>query len=306
MKRWRAAALLALPILGTMGGYGAWRARRMSPAHAAVPSASAAGVEQTVRAEGRLVTYPGAEVTVSTEAGGTLARVAVEERGIVRKGDTLVEFEASEQKAALAEARARYAEAVADVRFSGTEAARSRKLLATGAITQDALERSAHDGAAAGARAVAAQAAARRLEAALAKTRIAAPIDGTVIARSAQLGETVPPGAHLVTIADLSRVRVEVEVDEFDAGRVVLGAAASITTEGYSGPPWRGHVDEIPEVVAPRRLKPQDPARPTDTRVLLVKVALDEHTPLKIGQRVDVELSTTTNGTPQARAEAHP
>ena len=41
----------------------------------------------------------------------------------------------------------------------------------------------------------------------------------------------------------------------------------------------------------PRRLKPQDPGRPSDTRVLLVKVALDEKTPLKLGQRVEVEIT---------------
>jgi hypothetical protein len=40
----------------------------------------------------------------------------------------------------------------------------------------------------------------------------------------------------------------------------------------------------------PRSLKPLDPSRPVDTRVLIVKVALNEPVPLKLGQRVEVEL----------------
>jgi hypothetical protein len=42
--------------------------------------------------------------------------------------------------------------------------------------------------------------------------------------------------------------------------------------------------------VQARDLKPLDPARPVDTRVLLVKLRLAETVPLKLGQRVDVEI----------------
>ena len=42
--------------------------------------------------------------------------------------------------------------------------------------------------------------------------------------------------------------------------------------------------------MVPRRLKPQDPCRPSDTRALLVKIALAETTPLKLGQRVEVTI----------------
>ena len=53
---------------------------------------------------------------------------------------------------------------------------------------------------------------------------------------------------------------------------------------------WRGTVAEIPDSVTGRKLKPQDPARPTDTRILLVKVALASHEGLKLGRRVEVEI----------------
>jgi hypothetical protein len=50
-------------------------------------------------------------------------------------------------------------------------------------------------------------------------------------------------------------------------------------------------VEEIPDAVTPRRLEPQDPSRPIDARVLLVKVALPRGTPLKRGQGVEVEIA---------------
>ena len=96
-------------------------------------------------------------------------------------------------------------------------------------------------------------------------------------------------GARIVTIADLDRIRVEAEVDEADTGRVRLGAEVKVRAEGEEGS-WTGTVEEIPDQVTPRKLKPQDPARPSDTRVLLVKVAVADAKGLKLGRRVDVEI----------------
>src|SRR5262249_56650368 len=87
-------------------------------------------------------------------------------------------------------------------------------------------------------------------------------------------------------VGDLSGVRVEGEVDEFAAAGLAMGAAVKITAEGYRDG-WTGRVEEIPDAVTGRKLKPDDPGRPTDTRVLLVKIALDGPTPLKLGQRVE-------------------
>jgi HlyD family secretion protein len=63
-----------------------------------------------------------------------------------------------------------------------------------------------------------------------------------------------------------------------------------LRAEGYEGQQWRGTIEEVPDSVISRRLKPQDPSKPIDTRVLLVKVAMTEPTPLKLGQRVDIEV----------------
>ena len=144
---------------------------------------------------------------------------------------------------------------------------------------------------AAEARRDAARAAVDRLEAEAARYRILAPIDGVIIARHADAGETVAPAAPLVTIADLTRLRVEAEVDEFDIPHIAPNAAATISAEGYPGLVWRGRVEEIADAVVPRRTRPEDPGRPADTRVLLVRIAFLDKTPLKLGQRVEVEIT---------------
>lgn len=243
-----------------------------------------------VRAEGRLVPYPGAEVTVGTDVGGKIESLPVFEKTAVKKGDLLAEIDASEQKAAYAEARARMKEAEVDRKLFDVELRRTENLFAQEAVALDAVDRGQHDLASAEARKASAAATAWRLGTVVAKTRIVAPIDGVVIARLAEAGETVPAGSQLLTICDLSRTRIEAEVDEYDATRVTLGAEVTIRVEGAPGRAWKGKVEEIPDTVTARRIKPEDPGRPTDLRVLPVKIALLEATPIKLGQRVEVEI----------------
>jgi hypothetical protein len=64
----------------------------------------------------------------------------------------------------------------------------------------------------------------------------------------------------------------------------------TVTAQGWAGLGWPGRVEEVADSVTPRRLKPQDPARPTDTRVLAVKVAFTEPTPLKLGATVELRI----------------
>jgi HlyD family secretion protein len=245
-----------------------------------------------IHADGRVVSYPGAQVVVGTDVGGTLKTLTVLEKTAVKKGDLLAEIDASEQTAALAEARARVSEADVDMRFFDVELDRSRKLLATDVVPQQVVDRSLHDLDSAKSRRDSAAATAWRLATMVRKTRILSPIDGVVMERFAEQGETVPAGARIVTVADLSRARVEAEVDEYDAGRVALGQEVVIRAEGFAGNGWRGVIEEIPDSVTSRRIKPQDPARPSDIRVLLVKIAPKEPLPVKLGQRVELEIAT--------------
>ena len=257
-----------------------------APAAASVPQ----GRTRLVAAEGRVVTYPGGEVIVGTERGGRLARVLVEESQPVRKGDLLVEIDGAEIAAALNEARARVREAEAEVRLAESTLARREGLQREQVISVQDLDQARRDLDTARARQETARASVARYEAQLRQTRIVAPISGTVIARHVHPGETVDTGRRVVTLANLDRLRIEAEADEADAGVLKVGALATITADGQPGRSWKGRVEEIPTAVTIRRLKPQDPSRATDTRVLAVKVAFAEPVPLRLGTTVELRI----------------
>jgi len=282
---WPALALGLLAVAALQARAAAGPSRKPSTA----PAAAAQTGRNRVAAEGRVVAYPGAEVVVGTDLAGTLVQLRVQEKQPVRKGELLAELRSDDHRAALTEARARVAEADAEIRLAEADLERARSLWEKEVGSRQALDKAERDLQTARARRDTAKATADRLDAVLAKTRILSPIDGVVIARHAQPGETLEAGQKIVTVADLSRTRIEAELDEFDAGRVALGDGVRVSAEGWDGT-WRGRVEEIPDAVVGRRLKPQDPGKPEDTRVLLVKVALLEPTPLKLGQRVEISV----------------
>jgi RND family efflux transporter MFP subunit len=269
----------------------AWTARSAAVAPG-VDQGEPASPSETPRviAEGRVVAYPGAEVVVGSEAAGRIVRLEVVEKSRVRKGDLIAELNAEDLRAQLAEALARAAEAEADLCYFDREVHREESLIAKRAGTPQNLDGSRRGLDAAKARRASALADADRMRAMIDKTCIVAPIDGVVTARHVHAGETIEIAAQVVTIADLNRIRIESEVDEFDTGRVALKAEVRITAEGFPGQSWRGSVEEIPDSVVPRRIRPEDPGRPIDARVLPAKIKFEEPTPLKLGQRVEVEI----------------
>lgn len=252
---------------------------------------TAAADARPVLAEGRVSAYPGAEVVVGSDAAGSVVTMLVAERDVVRKGQLIAEIRSDDVAAALAEAKARVVEADADIRLFETEAARAKHLWEEEVGSRQAYDRALRDIDGAKARRATAEATVGRLAATLDKTRVVSPIDGMVIDRSVDRGETVETGDAIVTIANLDRLRVDAEVDEFDIARIEQGASVEITADGFDGEAWAGHVEEIPDSVVGRKLKPEDPGRLSDGRVLLVKVAFDEKPPLKLGQKVDVKIS---------------
>jgi RND family efflux transporter MFP subunit len=267
-----------------------WLTRR-SGLSAEVPGAPEGSPgESRVIAEGRVTTYPGAEVVVGTEAAGRIVTMDVREKSVLRRGDLIAEINADVLRAEAALASARVLEAESDIRFYDRELKRDETLMARRAGTAQNVDQNRRGLDSSRARRAAATAERDRIEALIDKTRITAPIDGVVTARHAHPGETVEIAARLVTIADLTRIRIEAEVDEYDSGRVSPGAEVRITSEGFPGSTWKGTVEEIPDTVVGRRIRPEDPGRPIDARVLPVKITFNESTPLKLGQRVEVEI----------------
>jgi RND family efflux transporter MFP subunit len=292
------ATRLLIPLAGlALAGAVALQGRAPAAGSGAEAAAKTAALARDrVVAEGRLVAYPGAEITLAAEVAGTLVALPIVEKQEVRRGQLVARLRADDFEAELAEARAHLVEVDAEIRLAGTELARSETLLSKQVDTAARRDRAQRDLEVATARRATALAAIDRIGAELAKRSVVAPIDGVVLARPVDPGEALEARTPIATLADLARVRIEAEVDEFDAGRIRLGQAVTVRAEGYDGAGWTGTVEEIPDAVSGRRLKPQDPGRPSDTRVLLVKVKLDGPTPLKLGQRVEVEIRSEERG----------
>ena len=259
-------------------------------APAAAPMAVGAPISG-VAAEGRVVAYPGFEVTIGADAVGRLLRVNVEEGDLVRKGQVLAEIDASDLIASRDEARARLVEATAERHLAQLNADRKVKLFTEGVLPAFDRDAASRDVDITQARIETASAEIRRLEATIAKTRMISPIGGTVTSRVVNAGQMVDRGDPAFVVADLTRVRIEGEAHEADADRVSIGAQVEIRADGFPGQSFRGRVEEIPGSVTLRRIKPQDPARPTDVRVLALKVAFAGPTPLKLGSTVDLVVS---------------
>ena len=246
-----------------------------------------------VAAEGRVVAYPGSEVTIGADAIGRLVRVNVEEGDLVTKGQVLAEIDASDLIASRDEAKARLEEATAERHLAQLNSDRKARLFAEGVIPAFDRDAASRDVEITQARIETANASIRRLDATIAKSRMIAPINGTVTSRSVNAGQMVDRGDPAFIIADLHKVRIEGEAHEADADRVTIGAEVEIRANGFPGRSFRGRVEEIPGSVTLRRIKPQDPARPTDVRVLALKVAFAEKTPLKLGSTVDLVISAS-------------
>ena len=79
----------------------------------------------------------------------------------------------------------------------------------------------------------------------LAEATITAPIDGVVLRKNLENGETANPGVSIVTLLDLKELWLRAYVPETDIGRVRVGQPATITVDAYPGRGFPGAITEI-------------------------------------------------------------
>jgi HlyD family secretion protein len=120
------------------------------------------------------------------------------------------------------------------------------------------------------------------------KTTIRAPIDGVVLRRHYRAGETVPPGAPIVTMGDVSRLRVRMEMDERDIARVHLGQPVYCISDAYGSRRFSGKIVRLGQMLGRKNINTDDPAERSDTKVLEALIELDPGARLTPGLRVDV------------------
>jgi HlyD family secretion protein len=210
-----------------------------------------ADLRVTVSATGTLKAQ--STVEVGAEVSGRVLRVLVEPNDHVKVGDLLAEIDPEPSKVSIDEALARVAASRAAVRQAEatrteTELAKVRagKMVALGVLSERDREAAdaAHDRAIAMRASAAAElglAEAQRKNAAtrLSRTRIVSPIDGVVLTRLIEPGQTVTAGFQTPVLfklaEDLTKMRLFVYVDEADVGRVTEGQEASFTVDAHPG-----------------------------------------------------------------------
>ena len=122
------------------------------------------------------------------------------------------------------------------------------------------------------------------------KTRIRAPIAGTVLQINAKLGELVAPTVELplVVMGDMSVVRVRAEVDDADVAKIKKDQRAFVKSAAYPGKEYDGKVVELSPSLAFPRMGSRGARRATDVEVMEVLIDLEGNVPLLPGMRVDV------------------
>lgn len=206
---------------------------------------------------------PTNQVDISSELSGTIRKVLVDYNDKVKVGQVLAELDTDKLKAGVDSSKAKLAAAKAKVktaeatrRETKVEYERKRLLARQKNSSQHELDaaKAAYDRAAAGvdsAKAdVAAAAADLKLnETNLAKTCICSPIKGVVLERNVEAGQTVASSLQapvLFTIAeDLSKMEVQVDVDEADVGKVREGQKASFTVDAYADKTFAAVLKEL-------------------------------------------------------------
>jgi HlyD family secretion protein len=240
-------------------------------------------VIQNVTAAGTLEAVD--TVDVSSQLSGQIARLMADYNSIVRSDEALAGLDSStyevlveEAKAALEVAQAQHEESKAEIQAAQTrydEAIRDSEVKSTLARKGGASQRDAERSSSAAetlaaelssakarervraASVVVAKAALDRAGIDLKRTFIRSPIDGVVIRRSVEVGQTVAASLQaptLFTIArDLSDMRVNTSVSEADIGAVRIGQAATFGVDSYPGRTFEGEVLEIRK--APRMVQ---------------------------------------------------
>lgn len=202
-------------------------------------------------------------VQVGSQVSGTIDSLLADFNSVVHKNEVIARLDTSLFEARLAQARANLSSAGANVekaRADVTDARqkyeRAQELASQNLLPRSDLDtaKSTFDGAAAQLKA--AEAAVGQAEAAvsqaqvdLAHTVITAPIDGVVIGRSVDVGQTVAASFQapvLFTIAnDLKHMQVKASIDEADIGRVQVGQEVTFHVDSYPNRTFAGRVEQI-------------------------------------------------------------
>ena len=218
-------------------------------------------IVSTVSATGNLSAVT--TIQVGTQVSGTIQKLYVDYNSRVKKGQAIAEIDPSLFNASVEQSQGNYLVAEANLLKAKVNLAdaertlqRNRKLLADGIISQGDFDLSETAWQAAKASVKAAEGSVAQTRGSLMQSKtnlrysiIRSPVDGIVISRAVDVGQTVAASFQtptLFTIAqDLTKMQIEVSVDEADISRIKLGQSASFTVDAYPEQRFEGAVAQV-------------------------------------------------------------
>jgi HlyD family secretion protein len=218
-------------------------------------------ISDTVSATGNINAVT--TVQVGSQVSGTIQEILVDYNSRVRKGQVIARIDPRIFEASVVQSRANLQNAAAVLEKAKIVTAdtlrtlrRNQELVKDGYVAQadvDAAE-TAYDSAVSQQKSAEAQLAQARGALSVAETNlrystIVSPVDGTVISRNVDVGQTVAASFQtptLFTIAqDLTKMQIDTNVDESDIGRTKAGQEAAFTVDAYPGKSFGGKVIQV-------------------------------------------------------------
>ena len=248
--RWFNKVVLPTVLLASAAGYGGWWYLTRSPEAAPryeTAVVSRGDITQTVTATGQL--NPVVKVEIGSQISGIIQKLLVDFNSPVKIGQLLAQLEPSTYEANLIQAEGNLASAKAALELAQVNADRAKALQADKLNAKAEYDKAVADLHQADANVKINEGALKKAQVDLARCTILAPIDGIVISRDVNVGQTVAASLSapkLFVIAnDLSKMQIEADVAEADIGMVEVGQDVEFNVDAYPGQPFHGKVMQI-------------------------------------------------------------
>ncbi len=224
-----------------------WLLRGKKPAEYNTVPVEQLTIENIVMATGYI--QPVEEVEVGTQVSGVIEKIYVDYNSTVKKGELMAELDKSTLEERLTQAEASVNSAQSQLTYAKQNFDRTKMLHDNNAATTVDLETAQNQLTQAQTSFKTAQANYNQAEVNLSYAYIYSPIDGVVLSRSVNTGQTVAASFNtptLFTIAeDLTKMQVEADVDEADIGAVKVGQSVTFTVDAFTGVVFNGTVSQI-------------------------------------------------------------
>ncbi len=204
-------------------------------------------ISESITATGTI--EPVTEVEVGTQVSGIIDKIYADYNSVVTKGQLIAEMDRVTLQSEVASQRAAYNGAKAEYEYQQKNYERNRGLHEKQLISDTDYEQSVYNYEKAKSNYESSQASLAKAERNLSYATITSPIDGVVINRAVEEGQTVASGFETPTLftiaADLTQMQVVADVDEADIGGVGKGQRVSFTVDAYPNDTFEGTVTQI-------------------------------------------------------------